>query len=787
MLRNYLKTALRNLLKNKVFSFINVLGLALGMACSLLIWLWVEDERAMDAFHANDDYLYTILQRQYHDGVIDAAHHTPGVLPEELKIVFPEVQYATGGTWDELHTFEGNGKILKELGTYGSPDFFSVFSYTLLEGQPETAVKTPVDIALSRKMAEAFFGSVKAAMGQTLRFENKKDLTVTAVFENIQPHSSRKFDYLLNWETFLEQHVWARDWGNNGPATHIVLKTGTDVKAFEPKIRTFIDAYDKDENFIRRLFLQKYSDVYLHSNFKNGELAGGRVQYVKLFTVIAVFVLLIACINFMNVTTARSIKRGKEIGVRKVIGALRSGLIRQFIGETLLIVFFAFMLAMLLVALVLPMFNTLTQKQIVLPLDQYSFWIAMLLLGILTGFVSGSYPALYLSSFNPVHAFKGALKFGSAALWFRKSLVVFQFTLSMLLIIGTIVISRQVSYIQSVNLGYDRENFIFVPLEGDLGKRFDVFKTQLLSQPGVSLLTRMSEPPTNIQNGTGGVIWEGKDPNSKLQFTQASVGYDFVKTMNITLLQGRDFSQDFPSDSSGYLLNEAALKLTGYEDPIGKPITLWGDKGTIIGIMKDFHFSSLHQAIRPMILRLKENSLSRWALVRTEPGKTKEALASVEAVYKKLNPQFPFTYQFSDEEYQKLYGNERVVETLSNAFAALAIFISCLGLLGLAMFTAEQRTKEIGIRKILGASLTSLFGLLSKELFVLIAVSLMIASPLAWYLMEDWLQAYAYRIGIGWWMFLVAGGLTFLIALLTVSFQTVRALLVNPVNSLRAE
>jgi putative ABC transport system permease protein len=787
MIKNYIKTACRNLLKNKTFSLLNILGLALGMACSLVIWLWVQDERSIDKFHVHDENLYAILQRQYHDGLVNASHNTPGLLADELKLVFPEVRYATGGAWEELHTFEGNNKVLKELGSYGSPDFFSVFSYSLLEGQPETAVKLPNSIALSRKMAEAFFGSPKAAMGQTLRFENRKDLTVTAVFENISSHSSRKFDYILNWEVFLEQHIWARDWGNNGPSTYIVLKPGSDVKAFERKIKEFLDGYYKDENFIRRLALQKYSEIYLHSNFKNGEIAGGRIQYVRLFTIVAVFVLLIACINFMNLTTARSIKRAKEIGVRKVIGALRSGLIRQFVGEALLIVTIAFVFALLMVALVLPVFNIITQKQILLPLDQVSFWNAMILLTVVTGLISGSYPALYLSSFSPVNAFKGALKFSTGALWFRKGLVVFQFSLSMLLIIGTIVISRQVNYIQAVNLGYDRENFIFIPLEGDLSNKFEVFKTELLSQPGIKLMSRMSEPPTNIQNGTGGVVWEGKDPNSKLQFTQAAVGYDFVKTMNIQMKEGRDFSQLYASDSSGYLLNEAALKIIGYQDPIGKPITFWGEKGTIIGIMKNFHFTSLHSEIEPMILRLEENPTSRWALVRTAPGKTKEALAGIEAVYKKLNPQFPFTYQFSDEEYQKLYGNEQVVETLSNAFAGLAIFISCLGLLGLAMFTAEQRTKEIGIRKILGASIASLFGLLSKELFVLIAIALLIASPLAWYLMQGWLQEFAYHIGIGWWMFLFAGGVTIIIALLTVSVQTIRALLINPVKSLRAE
>jgi putative ABC transport system permease protein len=787
MLKNYLRTAFRNLVKNKIFSTINILGLALGMACSLIIWLWVEDERGVDTFHANDANLYTIFERQYHDGQVDANYSTPGLLPQELKTVFPEVRFASGMPWDEDNTFEANHKILKQLGTYGGPDFFSVFTYPLLLGQPETAVKSSIDIAVSRKMAVSFFGTPEAAMGQTIRFDNKKDLKITAVFEDVGLNSSRKFDYIINWETFFEQHPWAREWGNNAPATHIVLQEGADPKAFENKIKGFLDLYHKDENFVIRLGLQKYSDVYLHSNFKGGEISGGRIQYIRLFTFIAVFVLLIACINFMNLTTARSLKRGKEIGVRKVIGAQRGGLIRQFIGEAFLIVVLAFAISILLVALALPQFNSLTQKEISIPYTRLSFWLVMIILTVTTGFISGSYPALYLSSFNPVKAFKGTLKFSQTARWLRKGLVVFQFTLSIILIVGTIVVSRQVNYIQSVNLGYDRENLISVPLQGDLGTRFELFKKLVVGRAGIQRVSRMSNPPTDIRNGTGGVDWEGKDPNSMIQFTQASVGFDFTETMDIEIIQGRDYSDHYASDSAGYLVNEAALKIIGYQDPIGRPLTFWQKKGAIVGVMKDFHHSSLHHAIAPMILRLEENAPRGWALIRTAPGKTKEALASLEEVYKKLNPQFPFVYTFLDEAYRKLYGSEQIVETLSNTFASLAILISCLGLLGLTMFTAEQRTKEISIRKILGATMTSLFGLLSKELFVLIGISLSIASPLAWYVMKDWLAAYAYHVTLGWWMFLFAGIITALIALATISVQTIRILLINPVNSLRAE
>jgi putative ABC transport system permease protein len=788
MIRNYFKIAWRNLVKNKAFSLINISGLALGMACSLLIMLWVADEKHVDSFHKHDENLYSVFERQIHDGQIDAGHYTPGMLATEMKLKLPEVEFAAPMAWNDLNTFEANNKILKEDGNYSGPDFFSVFSYRLIKGEPANALKDPTDIAVSKKMAEDFFGSAEEAFGKTIRYQNRKDMKISAVFENIPESSSIKFDYLINWETFLEGNGWARDWGNNGPQTYLVLKKGTDVDAFQKKISKFLDLYipDREGNFIVRLGIQKYSDVYLHSTFKDEEWTG-RIQYVKLFSVVAVFILLIACINFMNLTTARSVKRAKEIGIRKVVGAVRNSLIRQFIGEALLTVIFSFALALLIVVLVLPSFNIITGKQITVPVSSVNFWTSIAGLAALTGFISGSYPAIYLSSFNAVGVLKGALKFTTGALWFRKGLVVFQFALSILLIIGTIVISRQVNYIQSVNLGYDRENLIYIPLEGDLTPKYATFKERALSMPGIKMVSRITQVPTSINNGTSGVEWEGKDPNSALEFSHASVGYDFTKTLNLKITEGRDFLKDFASDSAGYILNEAAVKVMGYKNPVGMPITFWNQKGTIVGVLKDFHFNSLHDAIRPMILRMGEHDTWGSTLVRTEPGKTKEALASLEQICKELNPSFPFTYKFSDDEYLKQYKSEQVVSKLSNGFAFLAIFISCLGLLGLTMFTAEQRTKEIGIRKVLGASVLSLFSLLSREMIALIAIALVIASPLAWLTMSNWLKDYAYRIEIGWWMFLIAGGVIIVIALLTVSFQTLKALLANPVNSLRTE
>jgi len=790
MFKNYLKTAFRNLWKNKAFSLINIMGLALGLACSLLIMLWVNEEYKVDAFHKNDSQLYSVYEKQYRDGQVNAWHGGPGVMADEMKRVFPEVQYASNYAWNELSTFEANNKILKENGNDAGQDFFKMFTYPLLQGNATTALKTPTDIAISKKMAEDFFGSPAKAIGKTIRYQNRKDLKITAVFENVPKNSRARFDYMLNWQIFLEDHEWAKDWTNNGPVTLIMLRPGTNAQAFQNKISHFLDNYNNEQtshSYIR-LGIQRFSDIYLHSNFdKRGELSGGRIQYVQLFSIVAIFILLIACINFMNLTTARSVKRAREIGIRKVVGALRLALIKQFIGEALLIVIIAVIISLALVVFILPQFNHLTSKEIVLPFNDSKFWLVIAALVIVTGFISGSYPALYLSSFRPVRVLKGTLKFSRSALWFRKGLVVFQFMLSIILIIGTIIVSRQVDFIQHTNLGYDRENLVYIPLEGDLPGKYELFKDQAIKMSGIKSMTRMTDAPTDIHNGTSGVDWEGKDPNLDIDFGYSTVGYDYIKTMHLEMLQGRDFSKDFATDSAGYIVNESALKIMGLKDPLGKPLTFWRKKGTIIGVLKDFHLNSLHTKITPLVLRLNENEDYGNALVRTAPGKTKEALAGLEKICKGLNPKFPFTYQFSDEEYQKLYASEQVVSQLASYFSFLGIFISCLGLLGLVLFTSEQRTTEFGIRKVLGASPLSLFNLLSKEFLLLVLIAVFIASPLAWMAMNKWLQNYEYRIDITLWIFVTAAILAILIALITISFQAIKAARANPVKSLRSE
>src|SRR4051812_5268655 len=530
MLKNYLLVALRNLKKNKTFSGINILGLALGLACSFLIFLWVNDERNMDKFNKNSAQLYSVYERQYYDNKIDAFHSTPGIMADEMKKVLPEVKYASGFAWNDLSTFQSGDKIIKEKGNHAGADFFKMFSYKLLYGKAETALDAPLKIAISRKFANDFFGSPAAAFGKTIRYANSKDLTISAVFENVPENASYKFDYLASWQAFLEEQSWAKQWGNNGPQTLLMLRADADPVAFEKKIVHFLDNYNKeqDKSFRIELGIQRFDDMYLHSHFSaTGRIEGGRIEYVRLFSLVAIFILIIACINFMNLTTARSIKRAKEIGIRKVVGAYRFALIRQFIGEAVLLTAIAMVIAIILVALLLPSFNHLTQKEIPFPSNNPVFWIGMFALIVVTGFISGSYPALFLSSFNPVIVLKGSLKLSSGSALFRKGLVVFQFALSIILIVGTIVVSKQTKFIQTTNLGYDRVNLIYIPLEGNLTKHYKQLKERAINMPGIKFVSRISQTPTMIENGTGGVQWDGKDPNTKPMFTQAAVGYDF--------------------------------------------------------------------------------------------------------------------------------------------------------------------------------------------------------------------------------------------------------------------
>ena len=792
MLKNYFKTAWRNLVRNKAFSFINIAGLALGLTCSLLIMLWVRDERKIDNFHVNGKQLYQVYERNHYDGKVDASYATQGLLAEELKRVLPEVKYASSYEYaappGTQNNFEADNKVGKMTGMFAGADFFNMFSYPLVSGDFATAMSNPGSIAVSRKMAEYFFDDVEQAIGKTIRFENKEDLLVSAVFENLPNHSSQQFDFLRSWTDFVKQNSWVNNWGNTSPATYIQLRNGSDISTVSQKIKEFIYRYQqKVPGSYTELALISFPEKYLHSAFKNGYVDGGRIEYVRLFSIVAVFILLVACINFMNLATARSTKRAREVGVRKVIGAQRSALIIQFAGEALMLTFFSVIIAVILAVIVLPFFNVLTGKELVVPFDQPVFYAVIVGLVLITGLVAGSYPAFFLSSLKPVSVLKGKLKFTWSSIFLRKGLVIFQFSLSIILIVGMIVIYRQMQYVQTKNLGYNRDNLIYLPIEGELIKNYSVFKDLANKETSINGVSKMRNSPTIIAHHTGSIEWPGKDPGRAISFADAVVGYDFVSTMKLTLKEGRDFSKEYGSDSASYLLNETAAKKMGFKDPVGQVVS-WGNrKGTVIGVLQDFHFNSMHETIEPLIVRLDENWNWGTILVRTTTGETGNAIASLERIWKSLNPKFPFTYQFSDTEYARLYQSEQVISKLINVFAFLAVLISCLGLFGLATFTAEQRNKEIGVRKVLGASVPGIVALLAANFLKPVFLSMFIAFPVAWWAMSQWLADFAYKTDITWWMFAAAGLLIIVIALSTVFYQSIKAALTNPVKALRTD
>jgi putative ABC transport system permease protein len=790
MIRNYLKIALRNLWKNKTFSLINILGLALGMACSLLIMLWVKSEIGMDKFHKNDDRLYRVMENQRGTDVIKTTNSTPGILAESIIKDIPEIEMASQMLAEQNTLFTVENTFDKERGRFVQVDFLQMFSFELENGNAKTALKSFDGVVISKKLAEKYFKG-QDPIGKAIKIDNAESVIVTGVLKEIPKESSLKFDFLMNYDSWLKKNKWAADWGNHGPKCYVLLAKNASIDKVNAKIKNYIKTKKTDS--IVELFLQNYGDSYLYSKWSSGFQDGGRIEYVKIFSWVSIFILVIGCINFMNLATARSVKRAKEVGIRKAIGAAKSALIRQFIGESILIAFLALIFAILIVVLLLPAFNNLTEKQLSFDFTNPQFLLVLFGLTLVTGLISGSYPAFFMSSLNPIVVLKGALKFKPSATFFRKGLVIFQFTLSIVLILGMIVIERQIDYIQSKNLGFDRENLLSMPLESDLAKsrNFITFKQELVNQIGIKAVTSSESGPIEVGSSTFGVSWAGKDTTKIIQFSQNAVSYDYLKTMGIQLVGGRDFSTDFGMDSTNYLINEAAAKVIGYKNPndaIGKEISRRQKKGIIIGVMKDFHHASLQVAIEPLILHLqRDNKYYGDIIVRIEAGRTKQAMANLEKTYRKFNPGTPFKYTFADDEFAQSYKSESTVSKLSNFFAFLAIFISCLGLFGLASFMAEQRTKEIGIRKVLGANVASIVAMLSKDFIVLVLISAVIAFPTASYFMKNWLEKYANRIEISWWIFVVSGVLAVLIALLTVIYQAIKAALMDPVKSLKTE
>ena len=714
MLRNFLKIGWRNIIRHKSHTAINVVGLALGMTCCLFIFLWVQDEQGIDNFHANGDNLYAAYQTATSNGKLESAYGSPALFNnnqpsyplEDIKTAVPEVKnvaFFTNGyqlPWGHLETLQAGEKKMKLEGSRAGEDFFKMFSYKLAAGNAQTILKDMKGIAISRKLAESFFGSPEKAMGQSLRFENKLTFLVTGVFENLPAKSSLQFDFLLNWEAQKKLIPLA----SGDVRSYIQLANNADPEKTATKITQYLNTrLPKAPGVTTKTGLQRFGDQYLHNIFVNGKPTGGRIEYVKIFNEVAIFILIIACINFMNLATARSVKRAKEVGVRKVAGSTRFNLILQFFGESLLFSFLAMLISVMLLYALLPAFNNFTGKQFEFPANQVSFWLSLSGLMLLTGLIAGSYPALYLSSLKPVSVLKGVLRFTNGSILFRKGLTVFQFAMSIILLIATIVITRQTNYVQNAHLGYDRENLVYVRVEGQLidKSKYLSFKEQAMKMPGIAMVDRSSEVPhdMNFVVTWNAIKWQGQDKNSVISVKPASVGFDFVKLMKLKVIEGRDFSHDFPTDSTNaFIVNEAAVKQMGMKHPIGQWVSAWDKKGHIIGVVKDYHTQSLHDPILPVLMDVKEDQNFGVFLIRTKPGQTKQALESLESLYKESNPDYPFAYQFVDEEYKKLYSSELIISKLSIVFAVVAIAISCLGLLGLVMFSAEQRVKELGVR-----------------------------------------------------------------------------------------
>jgi ABC-type antimicrobial peptide transport system permease subunit len=803
MIKSYFTVAWRNIIRHKGYAAINVLGLVLGITCCIFILLWVRDERGVDNFHRNGKNLYTVYQTVTFEGRANGTYATPmrfdstlTFLLKNVKESVPEVRgfalYTPGYIlpWGHAETFQAGDKLVKLEGSRAGEDFFSMFSFPLIEGSPSTALKDIYGIAISRKMAGIFFGSPHEAMGKMIRFENSINFTIAAVFEDLPANTTFKFDYLISWDAQKKLKI---EGATNDIRSYIQLAPGSDLQLAETKINQFYQTQfgPQPKGVNVHIGLQPYGDQYLHDVFVNGEPAAGRIQHVRIFSSVAIFILLIACINFMNLATARSVRRAKEVGLRKVVGSTRAHLIGQFFGESMLFALLSMAVSILLVILLLPAFNHFTDKHITLPLTQPVFWLFLSGITLATGVIAGSYPALYLSSLQPIRTLKGLFRNTQGAIYLRKGLTVFQFVLSIVLLIATIVIVRQTRYVQNTNLGYDRDNLIYIRIEGQLARidKYLLFKQEASGMPGIKLIDRSTETPHSMDfEAYDPIKWEGQKPNEKPGFKPASVGFDFIELMNLKTVQGRPFSRSNPTDSAdAFMVNEEAVRQMGMKDPIGKWVSAWAKKGHIIGVLKDYHTGSLHEPIKPVVLDVKEYENFGLIMVRTYPGQTSQALASLEKVYRSINPGYAFAYQFVDEEYRKMYLSEQITSRLSVLFAVLAILISCLGLLGLVMFAAEQRVKEIGIRKILGASLSQIVGLFAKDFLQLVLIALLIAGPLGWYAMHAWLNDFAYRVSISWWIFVLSGGVALLIALLTVSHQALRAATANPVKSLRTE
>ncbi len=800
MLTNYIKIAWRNLIRNKVYSFINIGGLAVGMAVAILIGLWIWDELTFDQYHENHDRIAQVYQSQTFNGEIGTGPAIPRPLEMTLRTDYAEsFKYIVMSSWRFRSILSYGDKKLVKQGNFMQQAAPDMLGLDMLSGLKD-GLKDPNSILLAASTAQALFGG-EQALGKIIRFNNKYNLKVTGVYADVPP--SNEFSattYIAPWEQYVNNTEWVKNsvnnWYDSSWQLFVQIADNTTMEQVSAKIRDAKMKASPEE--VRQhkpvLFLHPMNDWHLRSGFENGVQTGGRIENVWLFGIIGVFVLLLACINFMNLSTARSEKRAKEVGIRKAVGSVRAQLISQFLSESFLVVGLAFVVAITLVLTALPSFNTLADKKIDFPWANGYFWSASLLFIVLTALLSGSYPALYLSSFQPVKVLKGTIRVGRYTALPRKVLVVLQFTVSVVLIIGTTVVFRQLQHSRNRPVGYNREGLIQIPLTGfDFIRKYDFMRHEFINSGAVVEMSSASSPTTEVWSNAAGFTWEGKPAGFQEDMAITLVSPDYVKSLGLKIIAGRDFSRRFASDSNAVILNKTAVKYMGLKNPVGTILRDDDEKDpspplTVIGVVDDMIMQSPYEPVKQSMYKFDKYNNANYYNLRLNPDQSAgKSVATVESIYKQNFPNLPFEYQFVDQEYAAKFSSEERIGKLAGVFTTLAILISCLGLFGLASFVAEQRTKEIGIRKVLGASVGSLWGMLSKDFVVLVVIALIIATPLAYYGMNQWLQNYSYRTALSWWIFAAAGAGALAITLLTVSFQSVKAALMNPVKSLRSE
>jgi len=786
MIKNYLKTAWRNLIKNKVSSLINIGGLAAGMAVAMLIGLWIWDELSFDKYHKNYDSIGQLMVTQTANGATISFPATVVPLSNELRTKYAADFKRVALTWDGTHILAVGDKKISQHGMWAEPDLPAILSLVMVKGNYNT-FNDPSSILISSSVATALFGDTDP-IGKVVKVDNKSSLKVAGVYEDLPPNTTFSENlFMMPWSD--PSNWWntqSTRWDNHGTHLYVQLNNHVDFAKLSAKIRNITKPHFKTNDETMQVF--PMAKWHLYSEFQNGVSVGGRIKFIWLFGIIGVFVLLLACINFMNLSTARSEKRAKEVGMRKAIGSMRSQLIWQFLSESMLVVFLAFLVTIVLVLLAIPYFNNVADKQVTIPWGRPLFWLVTFSFTFLTGFIAGSYPAFYLSGFKPIKVLKGSFKVGRLAAIPRKVLVVIQFSVSIVLIIGTLVVFGQIQFAKNRPVGYIRNGLITVDMNTpQLYGHYESMRNELMQTGAVVNMAESNSSPTQIWANNDGFTWEGKPAGFDPTFANIAVTPDFGNTVSWKIIEGRDFSRSFPSDTGAFILNEAAVRLSGIKNPVGKTMHWFNKDHVITGVVKDMVMESPYNPTVATVFQMQPGWVGLIEIRINPKMPVQDALGKITAVFKKYNPASPFDFKFVDDEYARKFSDEQRIGNLATVFAALAIFISCLGLFGMASFVAEQRTKEIGMRKVLGATVFNLWQLLSKDFIVLVIISLLIATPVSYYFMHNWLQGYQYRAEISWWIFAVTGLGAIVITLVTVSYQSIKAALANPVNSLRGE